>query len=81
MKYDGFKESSFIKIKNSNLINFIEFEYSIEQASLGKNIQAAFIRNYFKLFFNNIFSSRVSNIYYKNTNSISSIYSKNWWKI
>ena len=35
MKYEGFKESNFIKIKNSNLSNFIEFKYGIEQYNIG----------------------------------------------
>ena len=78
MKYEGFKESNFIKIENSNLSNFIEFKYGIEQYNVGKNMHAAFIRKFVKSIFNNIFYSHVSSVYYKNNNS-SSIYSKDWW--
>ena len=81
MKYEGFKESNFIKIKNSNLSNFIEFKYGIEQYNVGKNIHAAFVRKFLKSVFNNIFNSHVSNVYYKNNNSSSSIYSKDWWNL
>tara|TARA_B110000240_G_C13241568_1_gene343447 strand:- start:370 stop:615 length:246 start_codon:yes stop_codon:yes gene_type:complete len=79
MKYEGFKELNLIKIKNSNLSNFIEFKYGIEQYNVGKNIHAAFVRKFLKSVFNNIFNSHVSNVYYKNNNSSSSIYSKDWW--
>ena len=79
MKYEGFKESNFIKIKYSNLSNFIEFKYGIEQCNIGKNIHAAFVRKFLKSVFNNIFNSHVSNVYYKNNNSSSSIYYKDWW--
>ena len=79
MKYEGFKELNLIKIKNSNLSNFIEFKYGIEQYNVGKNIHAAFVRKFIKSIFNDIFNSHVSNVYYKNNNSSSSIYSKDWW--
>ena len=78
MKYKGFKESNFIKIKNSNLSNFIEFKYGIEQYNVGKNIHAAFVRKFIKSIFNDIFNSHVSNVYYKKNNP-SSIYAKDWW--
>jgi len=81
MKYEEFKESNFIKIKNSNLSNFIEFKYGIEQYNIGKNIHAASVRKFIKSVFNNIFNSHVSNSYYKNNENFSSIYSKNWWNI
>ena len=32
MKYEDFKKSNFIKIKNSNLGNFIDYKYSIEKS-------------------------------------------------
>ena len=79
MKYEGFKESNFIKIENSNLSNFIEFKYGIEQYNIGKNIHAAFIRKSIKLVFNSIFNIHVSNIYYNNKKNFSSIYAKDWW--
>ena len=81
MKYEGFQESNFIKIKNSNLSNFIEFKYSIEQSDLGRKIQGKYIRKFIRLFFNIFTISQVSNIYYKNINNSLSIYSKDWWKI
>ena len=79
MKYEGFKESTHIKIKNSNLNDFIEFKYGIEQYNVGKNIHAAFVRKFIKSVFNNFFNSQVSYVYYKNNKNYSSIYSKNWW--
>ena len=79
MKYEGFKESNFIKIENSNLSNFIEFKYAIEQYNIGKNIHAKYIRQFIKIFFKNIFNFHVSNIYYKANKNSSSIYSKDWW--
>tara|TARA_B110000238_G_scaffold171987_1_gene190188 strand:- start:340 stop:585 length:246 start_codon:yes stop_codon:yes gene_type:complete len=81
MKYDGFKESNFIKIENSKLSNFIEFKYGIEQINNGKNIHALYIRKFIKTVYNNIFYIKVSNVNYKNTNKISSIYSKDWWNL
>ena len=80
MKYKGFKESNFIKIKNSNLSNFIEFKYGIEQYNVGKNIHAAFVRKFIKSIFNDIFNSHVLNVYYKKNNP-SSIYAKDCWNI
>ena len=81
MKYASFKESNFIKIKNANISNFIEFKYGIEQYNVGKNIQARLIRKYIKSAFNSIFNSKPSNIYYKNSKNFLSIYSKDWWNI
>ena len=52
MKYEGFQESNFIKIKNSNLSNFIEFKYSIEQSNLGRKIQGQYIKKFIRSFFN-----------------------------
>ena len=81
MKYSNFKESNFIKIKNSNISNFIEFKYGVEQSNVGKNIQAIFIRKFIKLAFNNIFNFKPSSVYYKNNKNSLSIYSKDWWNI
>jgi hypothetical protein len=80
MKYSNFKESNFIKIKNSNISNFIEFKYGVEQSNIGKNIQAIFIRKLIKSAFHNIFNFKISNVYYNSKNSLS-IYSKDWWNI
>ena len=94
MKYEGLKESSVIKIKNTNLSNFIKFEYSIDRSNIGKKIQGAYIRKYFKLFINflsqnntvysnELFTLRnrkfLPNIYYKNIYYNSEKYCKDWW--
>jgi hypothetical protein len=96
MKYESFKESSFIKIKNTNLSNFIKYEYSIDQSNIGKKIQGAYIRKYFKLFIkllsknnipnrNELFVLKnrkfIPNIHYKNLYYNSEKYSKDWWKV
>ena len=96
MKYEGLKESSVIKIKNTNLSNFIKFEYSIDRSNIGKKIQGAYIRKYFKLFIklffinntvnnNELFALKnrkfIPNIYYKNIYYNSEKYCKDWWKI
>lgn len=81
MKYASFKESNFIKIKNANISNFIEFKYGIEQYNVGKNIQARFIRQFIQSAFNSIFNSKPSHVYYKNSKNFLSIYSKDWWNI
>ena len=81
MKYASFKESNFIKIKNANISNFIEFKYGIEQYNVGKNIQARFIRQFIKSALNSIFNSKPSNVYYTNSKNSLSIYSKDWWNI
>ena len=81
MKYASFKESNFIKIKNANISNFIEFKYGIEQYNVGKNIHARFIRQFIKSAFNSIFNSKPSYVYYKNSKNFLSIYSKDWWNI
>jgi hypothetical protein len=81
MKYEAFKKSNFIKIKNTNLSNFIDFKYGIDKSCHGKNLQAAFIRKFIKLIFSKIFSFKVENVYYKNSNNSSFVYSKDWWKI
>jgi len=81
MKYESFKESNFIKLKNANLSKFIEFKYSIEQSNLGRKIQGAYIRKFIRSFCKIFTISQVSNIYYKNINNSSSTYSKDWWKI
>ena len=81
MKYASFKESNFIKIKNANISNFIEFKYGIEQYNVGKNIQARFIRQFIQSAFNSIFNSKPSHVYYKNSKNFLCIYSKDWWNI
>ena len=81
MKYEGFKKSNFIKIKNSNLGNFIDYKYSIEKSCYGRKLQASFIRKFIKLIFNKFFNFKVENVYYKNSNNSSFVYSKDWWKI
>ena len=78
MKYENFKESNFI---NSNLSNFIEFKYSIEQSDFGRKIQGKYIRKFIRSFCKIFTISQFSNIYYKNINNSLSIYSKDWWKI
>jgi hypothetical protein len=81
MKFASFKESNFIKIKNANISNFIEFKYGIEQYNVGKNIQARFIRQFIKSALNSIINSKPSHVYYKNSKNSLSIYSKDWWNI
>ena len=81
MKYEGFKKSNFIKIKNVNLGNFIDFKYSIEKSCYGRNLQAAFVRKFIKSIFKKVFNYKVENVYYKSLNNSSFVDSKDWWKI
>lgn len=81
MKYDGFKETNFKKIKNANLSNFIIFEYAIDKSNLGKKLQGIYVRNYIKSCLNLLFTNNIPNIVYKKINYNSEKYSKDWWKI
>ena len=81
MKYEDFKKSNFIEIKNSNLGNFIDYKYSIEKSCHGRNLQASFIRKFIKLIFNKFSNFKVENVYYKSLNNSSFVDSKDWWKI
>ena len=79
MKYEVLNKSSYIKIENSQISKYSQFEYSIDKLIHGKRAQSIYI----KKILNNLFSikskNRINN-FYKRINS-SEIYSKDWWRI
>ena len=79
MKYEVLNKSSYIKIRNSQISKYSQFEYSIDKLIHGKRAQSIYI----KKLLNNLFSiknkSRANN-FYKRIHS-SEIYSKDWWRI
>ena len=79
MKYEVLNKSSYIKIKNSQISKYSQFEYSIDKLIHGKKAQSIYI----KKILNNLFSIKNknrSNSFYKRIHS-SELYSKDWWRI
>ena len=79
MKYEVLNKSSYIKIKNSQISKYSEFEYSIDKLIHGKIAQSIYIIKILNNFLS-IKSKNRTNNFYKRIYS-SEIYSKDWWKI
>ena len=79
MKYEVLNKSSYIKIRNSQISKYSQFEYSIDKIIHGKRAQSIYI----KKILNNLLSIKnknTTNNFYKRIHS-SEVYSKDWWRI
>ena len=79
MKYEVLNKSSYIKIRNSQISKYSQFEYSIDKLYHCKRAQSIYI----KKILNNLLSIKNKNItnnFYKRIHS-SEVYSKDWWRI
>ena len=79
MKYEVLNKFSYIKIRNSQISKYSQFQYSIDKLIHGKRAQSVYI----KKILNNLLSIKninTTNTFYKRIYS-SELYSKDWWRI